>query len=116
MIKIIYFILSKRTKMEYLLLIVLNGIVFYYLFKELQKIRYKFLNKRHLNYLEEQNLMKLKNDLYVIATLGSSLLLHKELHCLDEKTVNDFLSDITKRSKIVEFEINKLEDMFLTSN
>jgi hypothetical protein len=102
--------------MEYLLLIVLNGIVFYYLFKELQKIRYKFLNKRHLNYLEEQNFMKLKNDLYVIATLGSSLQLHKELHCLDEETVNAFLSDITKRSKIVEFEINKLEDMFLTSN
>lgn len=99
--------------MEYLLLIVLNGIVFYYVFKELQKIRYKFLNKRHLNYLEEHNFMKLKNDLYVIATLGSSLQLHKELHCLDEKTVNDFLSDITKRSKIVEFEINKLENMFL---
>lgn len=63
--------------------------------------------------MEEQNFMKLKNDLYVIATLGSSLLLHKELHCLDEETVNTFLSDITKRTQTVEFEINRLENMFL---
>jgi hypothetical protein len=45
--------------------------------------------------------------------MGSSLQLHKELHCLDEEMVNTFLSDITKRSKIVEFEINRLENMFL---